>query len=158
MPRSDAKHRDATSSALRTRAPPRDAPADTWREYPTTRRSRRASQVSLLTGIERVMASSTTLSLAPADYAGWRVCSADGQLGFVERLQLDGATGEPTFLAVRAGRIIVLLVPVEEVDTVDADACLIVLGPNSSRLVPELDGDELVLRPRDEPAPLAAAV
>ena len=93
------------------------------------------------------MASSTTLSLAPADYAGWRVCSDDGQLGFVERLQLDGATGEPTFLAVRAGRIIVLLVPVEEIETVDADESLIVLGPNSSRLVPELHGDELVLRP-----------
>jgi hypothetical protein len=49
-------------------------------------------------------------------------------------------------------------VPVEEVETVDPDESLIVLGPNSSRLVPELHGDELVLRPRDEPAPLAAAV
>ena len=104
------------------------------------------------------MASSTTLSLAPADYAGWRVCSEDGELGLVERLQVDAATDEPTYLAVRAGRIIVLLVPVEEVETVDADESLIVLGPNSSRLVPELHGDELVLRPRDEPAPLAAAV
>lgn len=104
------------------------------------------------------MASSTTLLLAPADYAGWRVCSDDGQLGFVERLQLDGATGEPTHLAVRAGRIIVLLVPVEEIETVVADESLIVLGPNSSRLVPELHGDELVLRPGDEPVPLAAAV
>ena len=86
------------------------------------------------------------------------MCSDDGQLGFVERLQVDAATGEPTYLAVRAGRIIVLLVPVEEVDTVDADESLIVLGPNSSRLVPELHDDQLVLRPRDEPAPLAAAV
>jgi hypothetical protein len=104
------------------------------------------------------MASSATLPLAAADYTGWRVSSEDGQLGLVERLQLDPATGEPTYLAVRAGRIIVLLVPVEEVETADADESLIVLGPNSSCLVPELHGDELVLRPRDEPAPLAAAV
>jgi len=99
-----------------------------------------------------------TILLAAADYAGWRVRSADGQLGFVERVQLDAGTGRPAYLAVRAGRIIVLLVPIEEVEAVDPDEQLIVLGPNSSRLVPELYGDELVLRPRAEPEPLATAV
>jgi hypothetical protein len=100
-----------------------------------------------------------TITVLPAgDYAGWRVRSEDGHLGFVERLQVDAATGKPTYLAVRAGRIIVLLVPVDEVDTVDHGEQLIVLGPNSSRLVPELRGDELVLRPRSDPAQLAAAV
>ena len=100
-----------------------------------------------------------TITVLPAgDYAGWRVRSEDGHLGFVERLQVDPESGEPAYLAVRAGRIIVLLVPIGEVETVDRHEQLIVLGANSSRLVPELRGDELVLRPRSDPAPFAAPV
>jgi hypothetical protein len=102
---------------------------------------------------------STIITVLPAgDYAGWRVRSEDGHLGLVERLQLDPETGEPAYLAVRAGRIIVLLVPIDEVESIDHGEQLILLGPNSSRLVPELRGDELVLRPRSDPAPFAAPV
>lgn len=104
------------------------------------------------------MAPRTIPSLVGPDCAGWRVRSSDGHLGCVERVQLEAGTGRPAYLAVRAGRIIVLLVPIGEVELVDPEEQLIVLGPNSSRLVPELQGDELVLRPRSEHAPLAAAV
>lgn len=104
------------------------------------------------------MAPLTIAPLPVADYAGWRLTSPEGDLGFVERLQLDPATGEPTYLAVRAGRIIVLLVPVEEIEVVDPIERLIVLGPNASRLVPELRGDQLVLLPRPELTSIAVPV
>jgi hypothetical protein len=90
--------------------------------------------------------------------AGFRVRSVEGHLGFVERIQRDRETGEARFLAVRAGRIIVLLVPVDEVETILPEERVVILGPGSSRLVPEFAGDELVLRPDDAAAPLATAV
>jgi hypothetical protein len=90
--------------------------------------------------------------------AGFRVRSTEGHLGFVESVQRDRETGEPRFLAIRAGRIIVLLVPVAEVEAILAEEGVVILGPGSSRLVPEFAGDELVLRPDDAPAPLATAV
>jgi hypothetical protein len=105
-----------------------------------------------------VMAPLTIAPLPVADYTGWAVTSREGDLGVVERLHLDPATGEPTYLAVRAGRIIVLLVPVEEVEVVDPGGQLILLGPNASRLVPELRGDQLVLLPRPELTPVAVPV
>jgi hypothetical protein len=77
---------------------------------------------------------------------GWDVRSDEGQLGVVERVELDPESDEPGYLAVRGGRIVVLLVPLEEVYEVVPEERLIVLGPNSSRLVPELQGDQLVLR------------
>jgi hypothetical protein len=117
-----------------------------------------SAQVWRAGDIEKVMAPLTIAPLPVADYAGWRLTSPEGDLGLVERLQLDPATGEPTYLAVRAGRIIVLLVPVQEVEAVDPGRQLIVLGPNASRLVPELRGDELVLLPRQELTPLAVPV
>jgi hypothetical protein len=90
--------------------------------------------------------------------AGFRVRSVEGHLGFVESVQRDKETGEPRFLTVRAGRIIVLLVPVEEVEAILPEQGIVSLGPGSSRLVPEFAGDELVLRPDDVAAPLAAAI
>jgi hypothetical protein len=88
--------------------------------------------------------------------AGFRVRSVEGHLGFVESVQRDH--GEARFLAVRAGRIIVLLVPVDEIQAVLPEEGVVVLGPGSSRLVPDFSGDELVLRPHEVAAPLATAV
>jgi hypothetical protein len=90
--------------------------------------------------------------------AGFRVRSVEGHLGFVESIQRDKETGELRFLAVRAGRIIVLLVPVDEVEAVLPEQGIVILGAGSSRLVPEFAGDELVLRPDDVTSPLATAV
>jgi hypothetical protein len=89
------------------------------------------------------------------DCAGYRVRSAEGHLGFVESVLTDPETGELRFLAVRAGRVIVLLVPVEEVDAVLPDEGAVVLGPGTARLVPEFRGEELALRPAGAARPLA---
>jgi hypothetical protein len=76
---------------------------------------------------------------------GWEVRSDEGLLGVVERVEPDPESDEPRYLAIRGGRIVVLLVPLDEVYEVLPEERLIVLGPNSSRLVPELRGDQLVL-------------
>jgi hypothetical protein len=77
---------------------------------------------------------------------GFRVRSEHGHLGFVEEVHLDTAQRRPAALAVRAGRIIVLLVPVEEVEDVVLDEGLVVLGPYESKFVPELRRDCIVLK------------
>ena len=76
---------------------------------------------------------------------GFRVRSQNGHLGFVEEVHLDPTLRLPVSLAVRAGRIIVLLVPVEEVEAVLPEEQLIVLGPYESKFVPELRRDRIVL-------------
>ena len=90
------------------------------------------------------------------DCVGYRVRSSEGHLGFVEGVQADPETGELRSLTVRAGRVIILLVPVEEVDAVLPDEGAVVLGPGTARLVPEFRGDELLLRPDRAARPLAA--
>jgi hypothetical protein len=92
------------------------------------------------------------------DWVGFQVRSAEGHLGFVESVQYGPETREPRFVAVRAGRIIVLLVPVEEVESVLPGQRTLVLGRNTGRLVPEYLGNELVLRPAKAAVPLARAV
>ena len=76
---------------------------------------------------------------------GFRVRSQNGHLGFVEEVHLDATLRFPVSLAVRAGRIIVLLVPVEEVEAVIPEEPLIVLGPYESKFVPDIRRDRIVL-------------
>ena len=88
------------------------------------------------------------------DWVGFRVHSTEGHLGFVESVQCEEESGEPRFVAVRAGRIVVLLVPVEEVESVLPARRTLVLRPNGARPLPEYLGNELVLRPVKVVAPL----
>ena len=90
-------------------------------------------------------------------WEGFRVRSPEGHLGFVERVERDRESGRPVSVAVRAGRIIVLVVPVEEIQAVLPDESTILLGPNATRLVPDTVGDDLVLRPAAPSRSLAAA-
>lgn len=83
-----------------------------------------------------------------ADCTGFRVRSPDGHLGLVEGVQGGRGGDDPRYLAVRAGRIIVLLVPIEEIESVDPDRRVIVLGDSVLRLVPEQRGADIVLLPR----------
>ncbi|MFN8187319.1 MAG: hypothetical protein U0R69_09585 [Gaiellales bacterium] len=73
------------------------------------------------------------------DLEGFRVRSRDGHLGFVDAVRRDVDTGEPTSLVVRAGRIIVLVVPYETIEEVVLERELVMVGGDVSRLV----GDSL---------------
>ncbi len=92
-----------------------------------------------------------------ARWEGYRVRSPEGHLGFVEQVELDPETGRPATVAVRAGRVIVLVVPVGEIQSVVPEEGLILLGPGATRLGPEPAGDDLVLRPDAARRSLAAA-
>ena len=71
---------------------------------------------------------------------GFRVRSDEGHLGFVEKVEL-GPTGDLVSLSVRAGRIIVLVVPAEEIERIVPEEELVLLRPTSTRFVPELSNE-----------------
>jgi hypothetical protein len=86
---------------------------------------------------------------------GFRVQSPEGHLGFLERVWPDPDTGS-VYLAVRAGRTIVLLVPAGEVESISVEAGIVVLGRPTTRLVAEQRGERIVLRPPYAPTHIAA--
>jgi len=80
----------------------------------------------------------------------------DGHLGFVETVDLEPVTGRPRAIAVRAGRIIVLVIPVAEVERVHPEEELIVLGPYSARYVADVQAERILLVPAADGATRAA--
>jgi hypothetical protein len=68
-------------------------------------------------------------------WEGFRVRSSAGHLGFVEAVQRDPESGRAHSLVVRAGRIIVLVVPCEEIEAVVPGDELILIDSDLSRLV-----------------------
>jgi hypothetical protein len=66
---------------------------------------------------------------------GFRVRSPEGHLGFVDVVQVDPESGRAESFVVRAGRIIVLVVPVEEIEAVLPDERLILIDSDLSQLV-----------------------
>ena len=78
---------------------------------------------------------------------GFRVRSREGHLGFVETVDLEAVSGRPRALAVRAGRIIVLVVPVVEVEGVFPDEQLVVLGPYTAEYVADVRTERILLVP-----------
>ena len=78
---------------------------------------------------------------------GYRVRSAEGHLGFVETVDLKAGTGRPRALAVRAGRIIVLVIPVAGVERVFPEEELVVLGPYTARYVADTKAERILLMP-----------
>ena len=81
---------------------------------------------------------------------GFRVRSPEGHLGFVETIDLEVATGRPRALAVRAGRIIVLVVPTAEVESVFPDEKLVVLGPYTADYVADTRAERILLVPAQD--------
>ena len=81
---------------------------------------------------------------------GFRVRSPEGHLGFVETIDLEVATGLPRALAVRAGRIIVLVVPTAEVESVFPDEKLVVLGPYTADYVADTRAERILLVPAQD--------
>ena len=66
---------------------------------------------------------------------GFRVRSPEGYLGFVDTVRHDPESGEPVSLVVRAGRLIVLVVPYKEIEAVVPETELILIDSDLSRLV-----------------------
>jgi hypothetical protein len=66
---------------------------------------------------------------------GFRVRSPEGHLGFVDVVRVDPESGRAKSFVVRAGRIIVLVVPVEEIEAVLPDERLILIDSDLSQLV-----------------------
>ena len=68
----------------------------------------------------------------------------------METIDLEVATGLPRALAVRAGRIIVLVVPTAEVESVFPDEELVVLGPYSADYVADAQAERILLVPAQD--------
>ena len=70
-------------------------------------------------------------------WEGFRVRSPSGHLGFVEEVRRGFDSGEPEVVVVRAGRVIVLTVPVDEIDDVLQTERLVLVSETVSRHVPD---------------------
>lgn len=86
---------------------------------------------------------------------GFRVRSSGGHLGFVEELELD-PVGRPRAIAVRAGHLVVLVIPVEEIQTVFPERELIVVDRHAPQSAADPRTNRIVLRPRPAVPPQAA--
>jgi hypothetical protein len=68
---------------------------------------------------------------------GFRVQSPLGHLGFVEEVRESPDSGEPEALYVRAGRIVVLIVPAEDIDAVIESEQLVLVSDDATCHVPD---------------------
>jgi AAA+ superfamily predicted ATPase len=72
-----------------------------------------------------------------AMWEGFRVHSPGGHLGFVEEVRPGSGAGDPSRLVVRAGRVVVLVVPISEIDAIDPARRLLFVSGDVSEHVPD---------------------
>jgi hypothetical protein len=70
-------------------------------------------------------------------WEGFRVQSPGGHLGFVEEVRPGSTSGDPSRLVVRAGRVVVLVVPISEIDAVDPGGRRLFVSGDVSDHVPD---------------------
>jgi hypothetical protein len=70
-------------------------------------------------------------------WEGFRVQSPGGHLGFVEEVRAGSNLGEPSRVLVRAGRVVVLALPLSQIEAIDPTKRLVLVSGDVSSHVPD---------------------